>query len=61
VINAITGLDDHLLPRLEAAIGRADRIRLIVAFVMESGVKLILPSLQQAASRGVSIELIAWR
>jgi HKD family nuclease len=46
---------------LEAAIGRADRIRLIVAFVMESGVKLILPSLQQAASRGVSIELIAWR
>ena len=58
MINAITGLDDHLLPRLEAAIGRADRIRLIVAFVMESGVKLILPSLQQAASRGVSIELL---
>lgn len=58
MLNAITGLDDHLLPRLEEAIERADRIRLIVGFVMESGVKLILPTLQQAARRGVPIEIL---
>jgi HKD family nuclease len=58
VINAITGLDDHLLPHLEAAIDRADKIRFIVAFVMESGVKLILPHLKQAARRGVPIQLL---
>ena len=58
MINAITGLDDHLLPHLEAAIDRADKIRFIVAFVMESGVKLILPHLKQAARRGVPIQLL---
>ena len=56
--NATTGRNDPLQPYLEDAIGRADRIRFIVAFVMESGVKLIVPQLKQAADRGASIQLL---
>ena len=53
-----TGRNDYLQPYLEDAIGRADRIRFIVAFVMESGVKLLVPQLKRAADRGVSIQLL---
>jgi HKD family nuclease len=52
VTNAITGINDPLQPYLEEAIRRADRIRFIVAFVLESGVKLLVPHLKQAADRG---------
>jgi superfamily II DNA or RNA helicase len=59
--NAITGINDHLRPYLEEAMQRADRIRLIVAFVMESGVKLLVPPLKQAADRGARIQLLTGR
>lgn len=54
---AITGAEDHLRPHLTAAIERAECIRMIVAFVMESGAKLIAPSLKQAAASGDVQEL----
>lgn len=59
--NAITGINHHLQPHLELAIQRAERIRLIVAFVMESGVKLLAPQLKLASERGVSIQLLTSR
>jgi HKD family nuclease len=59
--NAITGINDHLHPYLEKAMQRADRIRLIVAFVMESGVKLLVPQLKLAAERGARIQLLTGR
>jgi len=40
---------------------RADRIRLIVAFVMESGVKILVPQLKKAADRGANIQLLTGR
>ena len=59
--NAITGINDHLHPYLERAIQRADRIRFIVAFVMESGVKLLVHQLKLAAERGARIQLLTGR
>lgn len=56
--NVTTGRNDPLQPYLEDAIRRADRIRFIVSFVMESGVKLITPQLKQAADRGASIQFL---
>lgn len=56
--NVTTGRNDPLQPYLEDAIRRADRIRFIVSFVMESGVKLIVPQLKQAADGGASIQLL---
>ena len=59
--NAITGISDHLEPRLASAIRRADSIRLIVAFVMESGARLLAPELKLAARRGATLKLLTGR
>ena len=56
--HAITGAQDHLHPYLAAAMERAECIRMIVAFVMESGTRLIAPDLKRAAARGVPIRLL---
>jgi len=58
VAQAITGADDHLYPHLAAAMERAECIRMIVAFVMESGAKLVAPDLKRVAARGVPIRLL---
>lgn len=58
--NAITSEDDFLKYLIEAS-GRADRIRLIVSFLMESGAKLIAPALQVAVARGVDIQILTGR
>jgi HKD family nuclease len=58
VAQAITGADDHLYPHLAVAMERAECIRMIVAFVMESGTRLIAPDLKRAAARGVPIRLL---
>ena len=56
---AITGgVVDPLHPHLAEAISRAESIRFIVSFVMESGAKLIAPHLKQAAERGAEIRLL---
>jgi superfamily II DNA or RNA helicase/HKD family nuclease len=59
--NAITGLNDHLHPKLVKAIRQAESIRLAVSFVMESGAKLIAPELKLAADRGATVRLLTGR
>jgi len=61
-VNAITGMDGHYLePYIIKALHEAKSIRLIISFVMESGVKILLPHLVQAANNGVSIQLLTGR
>jgi len=58
MINAIVGKDDHLITYLSGAIARAEKIRLNVAFLMESGAKLIAPLLLEATNRGVPVKIL---
>ncbi len=58
---AITGIDDHLLDYLAGAIDRAVGIRFNVAFLMESGARLIAPCLKKAADRGVVTRILTGR
>ena len=58
---AITGIDDHLLNYLLASISRAKRIRLNVAFLMESGVKLLGPALEEAVQGQADIKILTGR
>ena len=58
---AITGKDDHLLDYLAKAINRAVGIRFNVAFLMESGTRLITPYLEEAADRGVATRVLTGR
>lgn len=59
--NAITGYNDYLLTHLEEAIQRAHNIRFNVSFLMESGVKLLTPSLLQAVENGVRVRILTGR
>ena len=43
---------NHLLTYLEKSIKSADSIDIIVSFLMESGVRLLLPALKNALDRG---------
>ncbi|WP_291581609.1 DEAD/DEAH box helicase family protein [Clostridium sp. UBA6640] len=56
--NCITGDNDFLLPRLKEAFKKAKYIDIIVAFLMESGVKLIAEDLKEAIERGASIRIL---
>lgn len=51
-------LGNHLLTYLEMSISSADSIDIIVSFLMESGVRLLLPALKSALDRGVKIRLL---
>jgi superfamily II DNA or RNA helicase/HKD family nuclease len=59
--NAVLGIQDHLLHHLVRSIAKADRMRFIVAFLMESGVRLIGPALKDAARRGAQIQILTSR
>jgi superfamily II DNA or RNA helicase/HKD family nuclease len=59
--NAITGYDDPLICHLARAIGMASRIRFNVAFMMESGAKLLAPVLHEAYLRGAEIKILTGR
>ena len=59
--DAIVGKQDHLLDYLTDAASRAERIRFNVAFLMESGARLISPCLEDAVSRGVGLEVLTGR
>lgn len=59
--NAIVGQEDHLIAYLVQAIDRAQRIHFNVAFLLESGAKLIAPHLQRAAGRGAGINILTGR
>ena len=56
--NCVTGDKDHLYIRLHEAISRAKKIDIIVAFLMESGVRLLTEDLHEAANNGTSIRLL---
>ncbi len=61
-INAITGTGGNFLEHhIIHAINNAKNIRLIISFVMESGVKTLLPHLEQAADRGVPVKILTGR
>ena len=57
----ITGGRDKkrfLLYQLELSMLKAERIDMIVSFLMESGVRMILDDLEQALNRGVKIRIL---
>lgn len=59
--NSFTGNDifeKQLLPALKKAFYKAESIDLAVSFLMESGVRLVLPDLVAAAQRGVPIRIL---
>lgn len=58
MFNAITGRDEHLLSHLSNSLHRARGIRFIVAFLMESGTKLLAHELEQAVQRDVPIKIL---
>lgn len=50
--------EKYLFWQLEISMTYAKRIDLIVSFLMESGVKMLLPQLKQAQKRGVPIRIL---
>ncbi len=56
--NCVTGDKDHLYVHLHESITRAKKIDIIVAFLMESGVRLLVEDLYEAANNGTSIRLL---
>lgn len=56
--NCITGDRDHLLPKLQQAFKKAKSVDIIVAFLMESGVKLIAEDLKELVQRNVPIRIL---
>jgi len=57
--NVITGdTDNYLSHWLKQSIKRANRIDIIVSFLMESGVKMLVEDLKDAIDRGVEIRIL---
>lgn len=57
--NVITGDDNnHLSYRLKQSIKRAEKIDIIISFLMESGVKMLIKDLQDAIDRGVQVNIL---
>ncbi len=56
--NTITGINNPLLTHLYRSIEKAKKIRIIVAFLMKSGARLIADQLASAAARGVPIKIL---
>ena len=53
-----TGGSDHFLPKLIFAINNAKKIDIAVAFVRETGMRLLIPSLREALERGANIRIL---
>jgi len=56
--NVITGDKNYLYYRLKESFKTADKIDIIVSFLMESGVKLLIEDIKQAVQRGVHIRIL---
>ena len=56
--NCATGDKDFLIDKLKESFQEANSIDIIVAFLMESGVKLLAEDLKAAIHRGVKIRLL---
>ena len=57
-LNAFTGNDCSLYNELKSSIHNADKIDIIVSFLMESGVKLIINDLKSAIKNGAKIRIL---
>ena len=53
-----TGGDDYFLPKLISAINSAKKIDMTVAFVRETGMRLLIPALREALERGSKIRIL---
>lgn len=58
ISNAVTGDKNYLYYRLKESFKKAEKIDIIVSFLMESGVKLILNDIRDAVDRGVAIRIL---
>jgi HKD family nuclease len=58
VNNSIRGPQDSLYKYLRASIAEAIRIRFLVAFITESGARLVAKPLREAVDRGVPITIL---
>lgn len=56
--DCITGDTDHLLIKLKESFKKAISIDIIVAFLMESGVKLLKDELKEIADKGIPIRIL---
>lgn len=57
--NAYTGRNlKPLLPSMKECINKADKMKFIVSFIMDSGVHILLPCLKSALSRGAEISIL---
>lgn len=56
--NCVTGDKDHLYKRLKQSIDKASKIDIIVAFMMESGVRLLEHDLKEAVQKGTSLRIL---
>lgn len=59
--NVITNHQVSLLSSLKESFARAEQIKIVVSFILESGVRLLLPDLQQAAARYVPLQILTSR
>lgn len=56
--NCITGDTNYLLPRLKESFKKAVSIDIIVAFLMESGVKLLKEELKEVVNKSIPIRIL---
>ncbi|MBC2579162.1 DEAD/DEAH box helicase family protein [Clostridium sp. DJ247] len=56
--NCITGDNNHLLPKLKESFKKATNIDIIVAFLMESGVKLLEAELREVVDKNIPIRIL---
>lgn len=56
--NVITNYQVPLLDSLQESFGRAEHIKIVVSFILESGVRLLLTDLQRAVARGVPVQIL---
>ncbi len=56
--NCVTGDRDHLYTRLQNSIRKANRIDILVAFLMESGVRLLVEDLKEAVNKGAALRIL---
>lgn len=56
--NCVTGDNDHLYDRLKVAINKAKKVDIVVAFLMESGVRLLVDDFKEAVERGAVLRIL---
>ena len=57
--NCVIGDEDHLYCRLKEAITKAKKLDIIVAFLMESGVRLLVEDLKGAVDKGTVLRILS--